>query len=775
MFPHGFRFLTGVAFLIVLMAHAAAQPPEKDKAPPPKDKEAPAKDEDDYRQFFKKPETPLEFWKAMQFEIEVGRFDLAAGHLHGLLEKNPTDQEWVQLEEKYGMAAFLKLRNLDKWSSDEKVQTRARKEVDDLIEKASAAVRKQRSDPQRIAMFIKNLTATDEERIFALRELYRSGALVIPPLIEQLRLADVGDRVVLLKALEYLTRGDTLPPLLAALDSNDGILQVELIDVLLKKGATDAVPSLWFLAASPERPEAVRRKATEALAVFLRMPASKLPSSKSALTREAERYYKHQVSFIDPKAVTVWRWDGAKVVAGWPGAPTISASRAEEYYGLRYIDQALKLDPTYQPAQVLRLSLVLDKTYEEAGLARPLAKSAPEVHDLLATVNPDLLTAVLERGLSEQRTSVILGAVRALGDLAEVRATKPSTQGEPALIRALFYPDRRIHLSAADALLRIPGAPPPAAGVRTVDLLRRALAAEPQAAKAVPKVLVGFAGEDTTVKVADAVAKAGYEPIRVTTGRDALRRLNEASDVEVLLLDANLPEPGLTSLLAQLRADSNAGRLPVLLAAPLEREDALRRYTERMVNVTVIPHPLALSVKELQAEIKARAADAGGPLSEEELKEYAEKSIRYLARMAKGELTGYDFRPAADVILEALRAGKVSPEGQLAAIEAVGRLPGSKAQTELFNVVLEEKRALPLRNAAASELLRHIQQHSVLLTRDQIANLGALHVEAGLDAGLKANVAVVLGSLRPDAKATGERLLKYQPPVPGKAEAPKEK
>src|SRR5262249_8669670 len=149
--------------------------------------------------------------------------------------------------------------------------------------------------------------------------------------------------------------------------------------------------------------------------------------------------------------------------------------------------------------------------------------------------------------------------------------------------------------------------------------------------------------EDTTVKVADAVAKAGYEPIRVTTGRDALRRLNEASDVEVLLLDANLPEPGLTSLLAQLRADSNAGRVPVLLAAPVEREEALRRYTERMVNVTVIPHPLALSVKELQAEIKARAADAGGPLSEEELKEYAEKSIRYLARMAKGELTGYDF------------------------------------------------------------------------------------------------------------------------------------
>jgi CheY-like chemotaxis protein len=781
MVPHRIRLLTGVAFLAALLSQAAAQEDkaqpaqgkEKDKGPPPAKIEPPAPD--DYRQLFKKPETPAEFLKAIQFEIEVGRFDLAAGHLHNLLASNPTDKDLAELEDAVGIAAFLRLRNVPKWSPDAKVQAQAKKDVEELIEKVATAARNQRSDPQRIALFIKNLTATEEERAFALKELYRSGALAIPPLIDELRKAEGGDRAVLLGALQLLLRPDTVPPMAAALDSNDATLQVELIDLFHRRAAKEAVPALWSLAGSPDRPEVVRRHAAEALATLLETPASKLPFPRVALTREAERYYTHQVPFLDPNAVTVWRWDGNKVTAGWPGAATVPASRAEEYYGLRYAKQALAIDPTYQPAQVLALCLALDKAYEKGDLSQPLAKVAPAVQDLLATVNPELVTAALDRGLAGQRLPVILGAVRALGDLAEVRANLPTTRGEPALVRALYYPDRRVHLAAADALLRIPGPPPVNTSSRTVDLLRRALAAEPQA-KAVPKVLVGFASEDTTNKAAAALTGAGYEPVRVATGRDALRRLNAASDIDVLLLDACLPEPGLASLLAQLRADPNAGRLPLLLAAPPDQLETLRRYAERFANVTVIPAAWALDDKAIKQQIGTRIAEAGSPpLSEAELKEYAEKSVRALARMAKGELPGYDFRPAADALFDALRAGKLSPEGQTAAIEAIGRLPGAKPQTELLNVVLDGKRDLPLRLSAATSLLRHIQKHSSALSCPQVESLENLHAQAEADANLKANVALVLGSLRPDAKASGERLLKYQPPIPGAAEPPKEK
>src|SRR5205807_3949455 len=51
------------------------------------------------------------------------------------------------------------------------------------------------------------------------------------------------------------------------------------------------------------------------------------------------------------------------------------------------------------------------------------------------------------------------------------------------------------------------------------------------------------------------------------TGRDVLRRLKARSDVDVVVIDSRLPNPGLASLLAQLRADQSVSRLPVLLAA----------------------------------------------------------------------------------------------------------------------------------------------------------------------------------------------------------------
>src|SRR5262249_52665430 len=196
-----------------------------------------------------------------------------------------------------------------------------------------------------------------------------------PFLLDELRNATGADRFTLLKALRKLGP-DTLAPLAAALDSNDAQLKVDLLGVFKDRAATSVIPNLYYLIGSANQPDAVRRKAAETLAYLLDVPVTKLPSPKVALTTEADRYYRHQVKFADPNAVPVWRWDGKTVVPGWPGAPTVSASRAEEYYGLRYAGQALTIDPTYLPPQVVLLSLALDKGYERAGLTQQRATGA---------------------------------------------------------------------------------------------------------------------------------------------------------------------------------------------------------------------------------------------------------------------------------------------------------------------------------------------------------------------------------------------------------------
>jgi CheY-like chemotaxis protein len=805
MVPRSLRFLLGTSLVLTFLSNAVAQDAVKGKDAPAIE---PAKPDEtilpgeEYRQFFKPPKTVPEFWAAIQFEIEVGKYDLAARLLRGLMERKPTEKELVDLEEKVGMAPFLNLRNIPTWvvvppydeefylkqinvlkkdldNLDKVIKLREDMEkagkahrdadsrnkqafidVEDLIKQVEKAVRKHLSDPVRIARYVKNLTASPEEREFALKELYRSGALVVPYLVKELRSAGAEDRLPILYALSRLSR-ETVPPMLAALDSNDPQLLQDLIDVLLKRKATEAVPYLWYLSASAAQSPEVRRKATNALSQFLGLHPTNLPPAKAALTREAERYYQHQVGFADPRAVPLWRWDGQNVTL-----TIVPATKAEEYYGLHFAGQALSLDPTYQPAQVVLVSLVLDKTYEDQGLAKPLAQSAPVVHELLATTSPELLNVVLDRALSEKRMPVILGCIRTLGQLADVRANRPNGKGASALVQALNYPDRRVHFAAAEALLNIPGTAFSQQTTRIVEILRRSVAAEP-AARGVPRVLVGYFNPDLANRVADAVKLAGYEAVKVNTGRELMRRLNEAADIDVILMDEALPDPGLSSLLAQIMLDRNSGRIPILLTAGRDREDRLKRYVAPYKTVTVIPSGFALDPQDLQVLLGQRTVDPGNPpLTEAEIKEHGEKALRYLARLAKGEPAGFDIRPAADVVAKALHSGRFSPEGQLAGVELLARVPGTKAQAELANVVLDARAPVNVRLTANAELIRHVQQYSPTLGAEVIGQLTALQAQPDTDANLRASLALLLGSLRPDARTAGERLLRFRPPLP---------
>src|SRR5262249_50756678 len=151
---------------------------------------------------------------------------------------------------------------------------------------------------------------------------------------------------------------DATPALAAAVAMDNADLQLQLLDVLRRRAQPQAVPFLWFISASDKYSPLVRDKTKEVIAYLLGVERALLPPATAALTKEAERYYEHQVRFGDPRAVTIWEWDGQHVVGR-----QATASQAEEYYGLLFAGQALKLDPGYVPAQVLFLSLTIDKAF----------------------------------------------------------------------------------------------------------------------------------------------------------------------------------------------------------------------------------------------------------------------------------------------------------------------------------------------------------------------------------------------------------------------------
>ena len=73
----------------------AADPPKRlPRYPAP----APAADAnasrpgDEYRRYFKRPETTEDYWTRLQYEIDLGRFDLAANLLHACSPQAPTEE-----------------------------------------------------------------------------------------------------------------------------------------------------------------------------------------------------------------------------------------------------------------------------------------------------------------------------------------------------------------------------------------------------------------------------------------------------------------------------------------------------------------------------------------------------------------------------------------------------------------------------------------------------------------------------------------------------------
>ena len=309
---------------------------------------------EDYRQFLKPPDTVEEYFKAIHFELEFGQFKLAAFYLKNLLGKNPTQDDLVKLEQKEGMSQFLKLR-LIRWADDPKDNAEVMKDVEELIERTTAAVKKHYGDPDRINKLIRLVQSSPHERLYAVKELRRSGASAMVPLLNALAAAGDGkDVTAILQVLPILPR-ETVPAQLAALDIANPIIQGGLIDALrrredfhslARRPETDPTPQLFYLVEVPGVDETVQAKARATLAYLLEMHPDHLPKARTELTRAAERFYKKQMPFADPKNVRVFSWSGKEMVD-----VTLPGSLAEEYYGLRLSKQALEIDPYYEPAQ----------------------------------------------------------------------------------------------------------------------------------------------------------------------------------------------------------------------------------------------------------------------------------------------------------------------------------------------------------------------------------------------------------------------------------------
>jgi hypothetical protein len=727
--------------------------------------------DEEYRIFFRKPEKVAEFWAAIKFELGVGKFDLAALHLKMLLEKEPTeevDRDLLKIEEVEGLAPFVRLQTVRHWSDNKTLQAEAEKNVKTLLDRLTSALEKHLGNPDRLNKFIKSLDAPSiEERHFAFAQLNRARERAVPYLVDTLR-TSVGTplhgRIV--DAMIKLDP-EVVPPLLETLkaanaqDAQDLDLRLTVLDILKRRADKRAVPYLWHLTSARMYPPQVQNRAREVLAYLLETEPDRLPVAKIALTEMAERYYQHKAKFPAGRSVRVWPWNGQQLAVQ---PVQLTVSQAEEFFGLRYAREALDLDPKYEPAQIVLLSLMLERTLGPELNQLALRPAPPKLQQLLATIDADLLIRVLERALTEGNIPVILATAQALGERGEARAARNSVgTGPRGLVRALYYPDRRVQFAAAKAMLRMPPAPVPVAGARIVDILRRFLVAESN-----PKVLAAFMPAEKAAAIRQTIKDTGLDPVLVKSGKEIFQWLAKSADYDAVYLGPRLTAQELPYLLTNLRADSDQGRLPVLVFAPAKGEEALAKQAERFPNVKVYPEVMLTAGEDLKNATLAQIKQASGAqLTAAERKEFARLALDLLWRMGRGELPGYDLRPAQDALVQALR----NPDMTLEALETLGRIPGQEPQARLAAVVLNVGQAKQ-RTPAAIELNRHIQRYGLMLDRAQLTSLKEAYKNAEDEPPLRAQLALVLGSMRPGPGATGLRLYQFRPDAPAPPPAP---
>ncbi len=586
---------------------------------------------------------PLEHYAKFRETMNEGKFDIAGIFLDDFLKSGPADADFLELEKKYGTTVFQQLRTVPKYSDDPATEKKIRDNIEELNKRALAVNTKLLYTPERVSKYIRNLGETYEEKVFAQQELKRTGEYAIPFLIEAIRTNPSKELYAGILETIPILEGPTMSGWVASLDGLSADRQYGVLTQLAKRrdvlnlltvAQTDFTPYLWRILSKPRTDNPTLFDLAQQLLNEL-IPGARADAKRPEveLTAIAHKFYDHKARYLgartnpdgSPTQVPVWIATLEGIVLKVDRKPDVPVGQAEEYYGLRYARWALEMKPDYEPAQSLVLSLASERAVERSR-AGNLAISEPAVYQLLSDAPSQTLIALLSRGLTEKRTTLVLAMVQVLGDRADREAATPpaGTGGKSSLlVRTLSYPDHAVQFAAATALLRSPVPVPVSAKPAIIEILRRAAATDPgKVGESKGTVLLADPGKFRSEANAVLLRGFGFEVEQFTNGRDLLKRIARASDFDMIFIDHHTANPELIDLVSQVASDVRTAARPVFVIASsdkprlptfdqlLLRTSALIAATENDIIAMPIPYTPkssdpAVDPPEIQAKDRA--------------------------------------------------------------------------------------------------------------------------------------------------------------------------
>jgi CheY-like chemotaxis protein len=186
----------------------------------------------------------------------------------------------------------------------------------------------------------------------------------------------------------------------------------------------------------------------------------------------------------------------------------------------------------------------------------------------------------VERGMWLAARAVATGLVTD-GKTVTAKAGEKGTLPPPVrdvLIRSLDVPDAALQFAAARALVLTAGEPPYRGSSRVVEVLLHAATST-----GIDRVVVAHPHAEVAHVLASGVSRFGYEPVRVSTGREAVFAARSSADTVLALVAARIPKPTAIETVQFLRLPA-VGDIPAVLVVvdPLD-DDGRGKYLTKLL------------------------------------------------------------------------------------------------------------------------------------------------------------------------------------------------
>jgi len=385
-----------------------------------------------------------ENWNDFLHYTKIGRFDLAKGYAQAVLDSNPDPVELLALSEANRAGLDILVRVVDHAPDPELVDVT--RKVLAIIEQGKFI---RRSDPKIIIEEVKRLTSTERGWQTAVKRLRNSGEYAIPFMLDAIVDDSRKDEWKNIKrALPEIGR-DAIRPLVAALQSENTGLKVEIIKAL---GGISYPQALGYLKLVVEQDPSNELRTLAAESIRKIDPEALKAPAAALFYNLAEGYYYHAESLQpaeDANFANVWFWDlvGKRLLKD-----KVDRSYFNELMAMRVCEWALKADPAFGWAIGLWQAAYFKA--ESTGIAMPnyFGPGHADAMTYATTAGPEYLHQALGRAIKDGNAYVALGAIEALATTAGEKSLLFRIGTAQPLVMALSFDDKAVKYSAAIAI-----------------------------------------------------------------------------------------------------------------------------------------------------------------------------------------------------------------------------------------------------------------------------------------------------------------------------------